>query len=88
MPKIGSAFDPGASAGEDEGAEPAGGVDSDVVAAEPPRRALADGKNCWAETVEAAIAAPRIIVADAEVVRRTPRLLAYLGLALPAGPAR
>jgi hypothetical protein len=34
------------------------------------------------------MAAPRIIVVNAEVVRRKPRLLAFLGLALPDGSSR
>jgi hypothetical protein len=56
--------------------DPAAGVVSDAGAAESLRRVLADGRNCWAETVEAAKAAPRIAVVNAGDVRRTPRLLA------------
>jgi len=63
-------------------------VDSDADAAESPRRALADGRICWAETAEAASAAPKIVVVNAEVVRRKPRLLALLRIALPDGSTR
>ena len=41
--------------------------------------ALPEDGNCWAETIEAVKTAPRTAVVNAEVVRRKPRLLAFLG---------
>src|SRR6516165_5105191 len=88
MPKVGSAFEPAGGAGA--GAVSGAGVDSDADAdaAALPRRLLAEGRNCCAETVEAVMTAPRIVVVNAEDVRRKPRLLAFLGLALPDGSSR
>src|SRR3954452_20503461 len=88
MPKLGSAWEPAGGAGAV--AESGAGADSDADAdaAALPRRLLAEGRNCWAETVEAKMMAPRIVVVNAEDVRRKPRLLAFLGLALPDGSSR
>ena len=88
MPKVGSAFEPAGGAGA--GAVSGAGVDSDADAdaAALPRRLLTEGRNCCAETVEAKMMAPRIVVVNAEDVRRKPRLLAFLGLALPERSGR
>jgi hypothetical protein len=89
MPTIGSApLLDGAAPGA---AVPVAGVDSAAVvaaAADPARRLAAEGSRCWAQTVEAVRAAPRIAVVSAFDVRRKPRLLAFLGLALADGPGR
>src|SRR5262245_37763027 len=93
MPKSGSAAeasaDPAAGASRAAEAEADPTTDADEGAA---RRADADGRNCWAQTgiptAEAVMAAPAIVVVNALVVRRKPRLLAFLGLALRVGPVR
>ena len=61
---------------------------ADADAVRLPRRGLSDGWNCCAEIVEDVRTAPRIVVVNAEVVRRKPRLLAFPGLALPDGSVR